>query len=337
MIRESFGLPAGTRLQEFEVLSVLGGGAVSLVYKAYDRDLHRHAALKEYLPTALARRGGQRQLEIAAGKQDLFEQGLRRFIAEAHIMTRFDHPVLRKAWRLFRENGTAYFAMPYYEGITLRKKVHDDYRAKSLGELLTIILPVLEGLSLLHRAGYCHFGISPDDILIQSGDAPVLLDFGAARRPGENQEDRAVTELSPGFAAPEQYESDSARLGAWSDIYSLAAVIYYIVSGIVPDVAISRLSHDSLRPLASFATPELPASLLTVIDRGLTVAPQARLQSIAEFVRSLDAALSGLAYPGADVIMRADATVSAFSPAIKKILRSAWALRDQSDAGQSES
>ena len=334
-------LPAGTRRREYEIRAVLGGGQRSLVYKAYDVVLDRDVALKEYLPVALATRDENRQLVALPEKEEAFDEGLRRFIAEAQVMTRFNHAALRGAYQVFLEAGSAYIVMPYAAGQSLRARVQGDWRAAGIGDVLMIVLPLLEGLALLHRAGYCHGGVSPENILIRDNGDPLLLDFGAAQRAGEFL-DRPETDLTPGFAALEQYRDNGHDLcvGPWTDVYGISAVIYYIVTGILPPAAMARVAHDPLKPLASFARDELPAFLLDVVDQGLTVAPQDRFAHIDAFAAALDHAVQKAfssspapAAPAVGEILSVASAVSAYSPRTRKILQSAWALREQIQRG----
>jgi non-specific serine/threonine protein kinase len=284
--QELSALLVGTWVREFEIRAVLGGGQFSLIYKTYDHSLERTVALKEYLPTGVVRRGDSAQVEILPDQREQFAQGLKRFRDEARAMTEIRHPVLRETLQMVEANGTAYIVMPYYDGKTLRQCVHEDWRAKNLDDLFSIILPILEGVSLLHQAGYCHLNISPGNILMQENGAPVLLDFGATQRPGKAKDNRLMTELSPGFAAKEQYDPDG-DLGSWTDIYAISAVVYYIITGIIPPLSISRSVFDPLEPLASFATDDLPGGMLSVVDLGLSVEPETRIRNIASYTKTL--------------------------------------------------
>ena len=328
-------LPAGTRRQGYEIRAVLGGGQRSLVYKAYDVMLDRYVALKEYLPVALATRDENRQLVTLPGKDEAFNAGFKRFVAEAQVMTQFYHCALRGAYQVFMDAGSAYIVMPYSPGQTLRARVQDDWRTAGIGDVLMIVLPLLEGLALLHRAGYCHGGVSPENILIRDNGDPLLLDFGAAQRAGEFL-DRPETDLTPGFAALEQYRDNGHDLcvGPWTDVYGISAVIYYLVTGILPPEAMARVAHDPLRPLAGFARDDLPAFLLEIIDQGLAVAPQDRFAHIDAFATALDCAVqkafaSSPATPAMSEIVSVVTAVSAYSPRARKILQSTWSLREQ--------
>jgi non-specific serine/threonine protein kinase len=328
-------LPPGTRLRDFEIVSVLGGGRTSLVYQAYDSVFERRVTLKEYLPAAYAARDERLRLVALPGKSDAFDEGLRRFIAEARAMPKFHHASLSYAYQLFRENGSAYIVMPYYPGQTLRAKVRDGWRATGIGDLFVIVLPILEGLSRLHQAGYCHCGVSPDNLLIQDDGDPLLLDFGAIQKPGEFFGERAVDSLAPGFAALEQYGNDDYDIGAWTDIYAVSAVVYYLVTGLAPVMAPSRATDDALAPLAGFAAADLPARLLEVFEQGLAVSPRERFMSIEAFSHALDAGVreamahtSPATRAAAGEILSMAVAALSHSPGARRILRSLLSLRD---------
>ncbi|MDR1662265.1 MAG: serine/threonine protein kinase [Azoarcus sp.] len=281
-------LPVGTRLQEYLIRSVVGEGGFGIVYLVHDTMLDCDMAIKEYLPASLAARSGT-QVEVRTDKRELFVKGMRRFVNEAHILTRFKHPALVSVLRLMEANGTAYMVMPFYRGKTLREKVREGFRAKTTEDLFSQLLPVLNGLKQIHSVSCYHLDISSDNILLLENGAPVLLDFGAARHTELSGEDPTTIILKPGFAPIEQYSSDDGELviGPWTDIYAISAVAYLLVTGAMPAVSVARIMKDTVKPLASFATLELPASVLKVIDAGLTVKPRGRPQNVEVYVQAL--------------------------------------------------
>ncbi|MDR0564156.1 MAG: serine/threonine protein kinase [Azoarcus sp.] len=293
-------LRVGTRLEEFVIRAVIGEGGFGIVYLAYDTSLEREVAIKEYLPGSLATRGAGLQVEVRqADKRVLFQKGMRRFVNEAHILARFRHPALVSVLRFFEANGTAYMVMPYYRGKTLREKVRGGFRAKSTEELFSILLPVLEGLSQIHSVECYHLDISSDNILILENNAPVLLDFGAARHTELSGEDSTTIILKPGFAPIEQYGGmdGELELGPWTDIYAISAVAYLLVTGTMPPMSVSRMMKDSLKPAVDYASPELPMWVLRVIDTGLSIRQQDRQQSVRTYITALLEAAEGAAPP----------------------------------------
>ncbi|MDR0717124.1 MAG: protein kinase [Azoarcus sp.] len=283
-------LPAGTRLQTFEILAVAGEGGFSVVYLARDTSLDREVAIKEYLPAVHAVRIDGHVMARSPAKRSVFESGMRHFVAEARILAQLRHPALSEVLRFFQANGTAYMVMPHYRGHTLREMIRGGYRVAGAKELLGIVLPLLDGLVQLHAIPCAHLDISSDNIMVQENGAPVLLDFGAARRAQIDRSDPATIILKPGFAPIEQYSHDEEsglNTGPWSDIYALSAVMYQLVSGKMPVVSVARTLHDSLKPLSRFAMPGLPAEILKVIEAGLAVQPHDRPDSAGAFSEAL--------------------------------------------------
>ena len=117
-------LASGTRVGEVEIAGVIGEGSAGVVYLAFDPSLERRVAVKEYLPPALASRGVDGRVVVRSeGAMQAFRAGLDGFIAEARLLARFDHPSLVKVYRFWEQNGTAYMAMPFYSGITLKQRL----------------------------------------------------------------------------------------------------------------------------------------------------------------------------------------------------------------------
>jgi serine/threonine protein kinase len=116
-------LPRGTRLREYELADVVGEAGFSIVYRAWDTTLHRRVAVKEYLPASMATRSpGSATLTVSSERhRDIYDAGLKSFVAEARLLARFDHASLVKVYRFWEENGTAYMVMPFYEGPTLEQ------------------------------------------------------------------------------------------------------------------------------------------------------------------------------------------------------------------------
>jgi serine/threonine protein kinase len=281
-------LPVGTRLHEFEIIDLVGEGGFGIVYLARDCVLERKVALKEYLPSALASRGpGMTVAPTSSGSSETFQIGLRSFINEGRMLAQFDHPALVKVYRFWEANGTAYMVMPYYQGITLKEALQsaetppDEFRLKQL------LAQLLDALEVLHRANALHRDIAPDNILILPGGNPVLLDFGAARRVITDRTQNFTAILKPGYAPLEQYaESPSMKQGPWTDLYALAGVVYFAITGEKPAPAVARTIADPLVPFHQAGSGRYSPEFLRALDRALAVKPDDRPQSVGEF-RSL--------------------------------------------------
>lgn len=279
-------LPIGSRIAEFELTRVVGQGGFGVVYEAWDTDLERVVAVKEYLPVSLSTRAGDGTVApLSERTRETFELGLRSFINEARLLAQFDHPSLLKVLRFWQEKGTAYMAMPFYRGPTLRQALGPKPGGAEEGWLMGILDGVTQALAVMHAANCYHRDIAPDNIILLEGSGrPVLLDFGAARRVITDKTQAITVILKPGYAPVEQYaEMPDMSQGAWTDVYALAAVMHVAITGRAPPPSVARLLNDSYVPLAGDAqlAGRYSARLLTAVDVGLGVRPQARPQSMA--------------------------------------------------------
>ena len=291
-------LSPGTRLDEFEILRVLGTGGFGIVYLARDHVLLRDVAIKEYMPAALAGRGEGVAVSLRApGFSDSFAKGLESFLSEARLLASFDHRSLVKVHRFWRSNATAYMAMQYYAGQTLKDARLHMAAAPDEAWLDAFIEALLGVLELLHGQGVYHRDISPDNILLLDDGRPVLLDFGSARRVMADSPQSFTAHVKPQFAPLEQYteESGGMRQGPWSDLYALGATLYFVLAGRAPTPSVVRAVRDVLPTLASQAGTTIPsvrASLLATIDWTLALAPEQRPQSVLSMRRALSGAVA---------------------------------------------
>jgi serine/threonine protein kinase len=282
-------LPVGVALQEFEITGVLGEGGFGIVYLARDRHLGREVAIKEYMPASLAARGTDRGVVVRSrSQQQTFAAGLQSFISEARLLAQFKHPALVEIFRFWEQNGTAYMAMPFYRGVTLKQHLKSHGDSVDEAWLRELLLPLLDGLEHLHAAQCYHRDIAPDNILILENGKPILLDFGAARRIVGDVTTGLTVILKPGYAPVEQYADDaSVAQGPWTDVYGLAAICYLAVTRSAPPASVTRLMRDPLAPLVSQGVQGYSKQFLLGVDKGLAVRPENRPQSIAEFRRAL--------------------------------------------------
>ena len=293
-------LPSGTRLQEFVIEGLVGVGGFSIVYRARDARLNRSVALKEYIPAALATRGAGGAVVARTPRHEAhYALGLKSFIGEARLLAAFDHPALVKVLRFWADNGSAYMAMPLYDGLTLHKWLATLGAPPSEAWLRALAAPLMEALDVLHRERCFHRDIAPDNVLLlpdpmggsylEQRPRPLLLDFGAARRVIGEATQTLTAILKPGYSPIEQYaQDDTLRQGAWTDVYALSALLYRAITGRVPNSAVARAVRDELAPVSQLAAGRYSAAFLAGIDAGLAVRPEARPQSMADLRDALD-------------------------------------------------
>ncbi|HNY48315.1 MAG TPA: serine/threonine-protein kinase, partial [Casimicrobium sp.] len=309
-VTASSALPAGTRLGEFEITGVVGEGGFGIVYSARDSSLDRIVAVKEYLPSAFASRNSAGGVEVRSEAHgSTFAAGLSSFINEARMLAKFSHPGLVEVFRFWEANGTAYMAMRYYRGVTLREMVRTNPEIVTEQWLCETLDPILLALQELHNEKCYHRDIAPDNILVLPNGRSVLMDFGAARRIIGGMTRALTTVLKPGYAPIEQYSDDgSMAQGAWTDVYAIGGLLYHAMSGKVPVQAISRMMNDPLKPVGAVAKGQFSQNLCDVVMKCLAVMPENRYQSIDE----LRAALGWVTTPvSSTVILARPAPVTA--------------------------
>src|ERR1044071_8852624 len=238
-------LPSGYSLQEYRIERLLGAGGFGLTYLAIDTNLNLRVAIKEYLPSDIAIRNPDHS--VAPNSSPVAEDfmwGKRRFLDESRTIASFRHPNIVRVMRFFEAKGSAYMVMEYVEGDALPDWIKPR-RPLPEAQVMAIAGPLLEGLQVVHNAGYLHRDIKPGNIYIRYDGSPVLLDFGSARQSSDGDALTAI--VTPGYAPFEQYHSNGQQ-GPWSDVYAFAGVLYWIVTGNRPLEAAARVREDTMPP-----------------------------------------------------------------------------------------
>ena len=284
-------LPAGCQLNDLEIKNVLGHGGFGITYRAWDRYLKKYVALKEYLPNDIAVRiKGYSVVPKSVSDREDFEYGLEQFIEEACVLERFNHPNILRVIRVFEAYQTAYMVTQYEKGRTLTAYLDKLGKPPTQAQLRKILMPLLDGLETVHQANYLHRDIKPDNIYICGSDnRPVLIDFGSARQSLGSRTKNMTIIVTGGYAPFEQYTTSAKRQGNWSDIYSMAAVLYRAITGMIPPDAsdrqddVSNGEPDPLLPLSQAAKRRYTSQFVDAIEQGLALLVTERPQSVAEW------------------------------------------------------
>lgn len=281
-------LPIGTVIADFEVIGLVGEGGFGIVYLARDVNLDRVVAVKEFMPSAFAGRvEGVRVAVRAHNHQATYEAGLRSFINEAKMLAKFAHPSLVEVYRFWEANGTAYMAMRYYQGETLRQHLARGDMVFDEETIAQTMAPVFDALEMLHREQVYHRDIAPDNIMLSDG-RPVLLDFGSARRIIGDGTQALTTVLKPGYAPIEQYVDDGTmKQGPWTDVYALGGVLYHLATGKPPMQAVSRLLSDPLQAIHTLTGDKFSMTFSEAVSKAMAVRVEDRLQNIQAFSEAL--------------------------------------------------
>lgn len=287
-------LPPGYQFDEFDIQEVVDSSNEGLVYRAWDRQLERQIAIREYMPRALTVRNDDMSL-VLRSKQDnaAFTAGLNAFIQEARLVAQFNHPNLIQVLRFWVRNETAYTATLFYTGVTLAE-LHQQQPELIDEAWIRRMLPMVCGaLDALHKGDYIHRDITLKSIQIQENGIPLLLNSGALRRSVNGIGDNSKSLLHPGFAPLEQYTDDlENQIGPWTDIYALGAVLYTLITGTCPPASVTRSIQDTCKPLSELQPEGYSPALLNAVDRALALKPEDRPQSIEVFAALADITLS---------------------------------------------
>jgi serine/threonine protein kinase len=293
-----FGLPAGTRLLngQYEILGPLQQGGFGITYLARD-SLHRTVVVKECFPADLCRRSGVTVRPDSRAHRAPYATLIQQFLREARRLARLRHPNIVAVHQVFEENGTAYMALDFVPGDDLVTLLEDDAARLTPALLDSALRQGLQALAYIHANDMLHRDIAPDNLRIDDLGHVTLIDFGAARErlnQGEADPAPALIAVKDGYSPPEFYDPAGHHDFA-SDIYSLGASFYHLITGIAPPSAPERAealaagAADPYVPLAQ-DTWACPYPVLLTVDHALSLDPAERFDTAADWDAALDAA-----------------------------------------------
>lgn len=266
---------------------VMGQGGFGITYVGYDLKLGLKVAIKEYFSSGSASRDNRRsnsiQWNFSNAEYQGWQEGKEHFLGEARKMAKLDQvPGIVRVRDSFQENQTAYIVMDFAEGITLKQYLQQygclEYRA-----CIELLLPLMDSLEAMHASGLVHRDISPDNLMVEvkgRGIKAKLLDFGAALDMGGRR--GAGNVVKSGYSAPEYYMEDG-NLGSWSDVYSMAAVIYNCLTGrTVPDV-MERIIKPAPLPMEGIRNKKARV----ILTKALSLKTEDRIRTIAQLRAAL--------------------------------------------------
>ena len=294
-------LAPNTRLDRYEIRSLLGKGGMGEVYLAEDMRLHRKVALK-ILPAAVA------------SNQDR----MRRFEQEATAAAALNHPHIAHIYEIGESESTHFIAIEHIDGDTLRDKIHRD--KAPLQKLLKYLIQVAEGLTKAHAAGIVHRDLKPDNIMITRDDYAKILDFGLAKLiepeksagSGSAASSEVATAIleqhslagmvmgTAGYMSPEQAQGKVKEIDQRSDIFSFGCILFEAVTGQKPFAAESvikslhKVVYEAAPPIKDF-NPSAPPDLQRIVRRCLAKDPDERYQTIKDVALELKEVRQGMA------------------------------------------
>ena len=292
--RSTRALPLGTILNgKYFLGKVLGEGGFGITYLALDLNFEIPVAVKEYFPVGLASRdtsieGNTENVSVITGeKKKYYEYGIKSFSSEAKNLARFQKTDgIISVKDFFLENSTAYLVMEYIEGKTLKQYLEEREFPLSEEETLRLIHPILNALQEIHEEGIIHRDISPENIMLAKDGRIVLIDFGAARISTGAETKSLTVLLKHGYAPVEQYQT-KGKQGPYTDIYSVCATMYRMLSGEKPEEAIDRIVEDRVVPLEERRDIQVSHQVSSAIQKGLSIQAWDRYQTVEELIYSL--------------------------------------------------
>jgi serine/threonine protein kinase len=284
-------LKPGTKLLDghYTIAGFLNSGGFGITYLAKD-NLDRTVVIKECFPNALCRRSTTLVRARSRKHQGDFRTFVESFVAEAKSLARLVHPNIVGVHQVFEDNDTAYMAIDYIDGRDLHDILGTTDRAFSPAQVVFMLKRMLSAVEFIHQAGILHRDISPDNIMVDKSGNPILIDFGAA----SEQVVRATRVLTgrrvikEGYS-PQEFYLTGAEQSPASDLYSLGATFYHLISGKSPPESQRRLARvaegtaDPYQPLAG-RFEGYPPGFLESIDKAVRVMPRDRIQSATDWL-----------------------------------------------------
>lgn len=288
-------LPQGTTLLhgQYQIERFLGRGGFGITYLARD-SLDRQVVIKECFPTELCFRIAGKVQSRSLNNNQQYSSVVRHFVREARRLAKLKHHNIVGVHQVFEENNTAYMALDQIDGTDLQSILENEPDRLTSQLIQQALRTALKAIGYIHRQSILHRDISPDNFLLDSEDNLTLIDFGAARE----YADRAIGALSSmiavkdGYSPHEFYLSDVEQDRS-SDIYSLGATFYHLITGSAPPDSQERLAalaanaDDPYQPLLG-STASYSDSFLTSVDKALSVLQKNRIQSAEEWIDMLD-------------------------------------------------
>ena len=277
-------LKQGTSLQggKYIIKRVLGQGGFGITYLAEQVSLGREIAIKEFfMKDNCSRDESTSEVSIpTTGSAVQVEQYRKKFLKEARTLASLDHPHIVSVIDVWEENGTVYYSMPHMPGGSLRDYVINHGRMLEQ-KALRYVGQIASALKYMHEKKHlCHYDIKPANILIDSYDNAILIDFGISKNYDSNGNETSSTPvgMSEGFAPLEQYQQMVNEFSPASDVYALGATLYFMLTGKKPQTAISRTNGEEM-----YFPDEMSTSLREFIERTMTISLNSRPSDVQIF------------------------------------------------------
>jgi len=283
---ENKELIKGTSLQsgKYTIERVIGTGGFGITYYVRHNGLGHYFAIKEFFISAYCMRNSLQKTVMLQGMTPIiYDKYLQKFVEEAQILAKLNHPNIVKVIDIFKENSTAYIVMPFIEGQTLQQLV-EQKGTLSYEATVNYIAQLSEAVEYIHHRDILHRDIKPENIIITPENKAILIDFGSAREFIHDKTQQHTSILTQGYAPLEQYSTISKK-GSYSDIYSLGATLYFVLTGQKPMDAAIRTMEMMSEPKDLVSS--IPEVVNLTITKAMSLKPEERQQSMSEFMKDL--------------------------------------------------
>lgn len=281
----------GSTLQEgkYKIVRHISSGGFGNTYEGLHGMMETRVAIKEFFPKSLCIREehSSRVLFATGSNSQVLEKLRRKFKEEAMTLREMDHPNIVRVIDIFEENGTAYYAMEYIDGRSLGE-ITKFYGHLSEKDAVGYILQVADALRYVHSKNRLHLDIKPGNIMVDKNGKAILIDFGASKHYDAESGDNTSTLLglnTKGYAPIEQLNQSFTSFSPATDIYSLGATFYKLVTGITPpDASLLSGEEEILPPIPN----SISLCTRTAISRAMAIKRKDRPQNIDQFLSILD-------------------------------------------------
>ncbi len=273
-------LQPGTKLLkgQYTIVRYINSGGFGITYLAKD-SLDRNVVIKECFPSSYCRRSKTMVAARSRAHTAELRSVVQLFVREARHLSKIVHPNIVAVHQVFEDNGTAYMAIDFVDGLDLQQIIEGQGRKLSIDDIVQMTEKLLAAVGFIHANDMLHRDISPDNVLIDKKGQPVLIDFGAAREQA-SQSNRAMSALrvvKDGYSPQEFYIAGSEQ-GPWSDLYALGATMYHVISGEAPangQARLAALAEDQTDPYVPLEGrfAGYPPGFLAAIDTTLLHMP----------------------------------------------------------------
>lgn len=278
----------------YVVEKVIGAGGFGITYYVRHVELNTHYAVKEFFISGKCVRQADRStVYLQDIDPERFAKLKKRFADEARTLVALNNPHVVRVIDIFDENNTSYIVMEYVPGTTLQQKIEREGKM-SFMDAMNCMGQLAEAVSYIHEKHILHRDIKPDNVIITPDNRVVLIDFGSAREFVHDEVQNQTAILTHGYAPLEQYSTTSKK-GNYTDIYALGGVFYFLLTGVKPIDATSRMMEQLKEPKE--LNPEISGKISKTIMKAMELKPEDRYQTVKDFMVDMLGEMAAMGQP----------------------------------------